>query len=62
MSQDNVRRHEGAEGIRLAYCKARCRRYETCMSQGDVPRHEGAEGVKLACRKAMCVGMRVPKA
>ncbi|PQM36021.1 hypothetical protein Pyn_28016 [Prunus yedoensis var. nudiflora] len=50
VSQSDVARHEGAEGIRLA-----CRNLK-CI------RARGAEGAKLACRKAMWLGTRVPKA
>ncbi|PQM42408.1 hypothetical protein Pyn_13870 [Prunus yedoensis var. nudiflora] len=66
MSQGDVARHEGTEGVKLACHKKRwlgtmvpkskgCQIHKPCMSQDDVLRHETAEGVKLACRKKMCV-------
>ncbi|PQQ01644.1 hypothetical protein Pyn_33244 [Prunus yedoensis var. nudiflora] len=51
VSQGNVARHLGADGIRLACRNLKCRRAW------------GADGAKLACRKAMWLGTRVrPKA
>ncbi|CAL2230047.1 unnamed protein product [Prunus armeniaca] len=66
MSQDDVTRHEGAEGnTKLACGKARgCQRqHKACLSQGNMTRHDGAGGnTKLACCKAMWLGTGVPKA
>ena len=50
MSQGNVVGHEGAEGTKLACCKAMW------------PRHKGAKGIRLACCKTMELGTGVPKA
>ncbi|KAL6272467.1 hypothetical protein ACE6H2_023159 [Prunus campanulata] len=50
VSQEEVARHEGAEGIRLACRNLKCRRVW------------GAEGAKLACRKRKWLGTRVLKA